>query len=316
LHPQKALFTLISRRNIRVKVMQTLYSIESGAMSPDPKRAQESLDGSLEQSCRLFAYLIHLVGEVARYAETDAVRRASKHLPSKEDLEVNTKISSNTLVWQFLEDPGYRRQVTEGHFGSRLDPALVRSLYLTLAATPEYARYIAVPGRDRNGERAILTFLFNDIILPEERVDEHLSEEFMVWDDDAEMMQSMVLNYFGRPTACDFDAVISDEKRTYARELLRTAIDKREHCLEVIGARLKNWDPDRIATIDMILMRMGLCELLYFETIPAKVTLNEYIDLAKDYSTPQSGQFVNGILDGIHKEMEAEGRLHKVEYRK
>lgn len=296
--------------------MQTLYSIESGALSPDPKRAQESLDGRLDQSCHLFAYLIHLVVEVARYAETDAVRRASKHLPSKEDLEVSTKISGNTLVWQFLEDPAHRRQVSRGHFESRLDPALVRSLYLALAATPEYTRYIAMPGRDRNGERAILTHLFNEVILPEERVDEHLAAEFMVWDDDAEMMQSMVLTCFSRPTACRFDAVISEEKRTYARELLRTALDKREHCLEVIGARLKNWDPDRIAAVDMILMRMGLCELLYFETIPAKVTLNEYIDLAKDYSTPQSGQFVNGILDGIHKDMEAEGRLHKVAYRK
>jgi N utilization substance protein B len=98
--------------------------------------------------------------------------------------------------------------------------------------------------------------------------------------------------------------------------LLTTAIEKKDYCLELIKPRLKNWDADRIAQLDMIIMRLGVCELLYFETIPAKVTINEYIDLAKEYSTPQSGQFVNGLLDNIHKEIEQQGNLNKVDYKK
>jgi N utilization substance protein B len=86
--------------------------------------------------------------------------------------------------------------------------------------------------------------------------------------------------------------------------------------MELIVPRLKNWDAERIAMLDMILMRLGTCEFMYFETIPAKVTLNEYIDLAKDYSTPQSGHFVNGILDNIHKELSAADKLNKVDYKK
>jgi N utilization substance protein B len=307
---------LISRRNIRVKVMQTLYSIESEALPPDADRAQESLSNKLEQTSRLFHYLLYLISEVARYAETDALKRASKHLPSQEDLNVNIKVSGNSLLWQYYEDPAFQKEVKDGHFESRLDPAIVRRLYLALTATREYTAYISEPSRDRNGERAMLVFILNSIILPDERVDEHLTEQFMVWDDDAEMMQTMIVNFLNRPAAWSLGEVISEEKRQFGETLLRTAIEKKEHCLEVIGAKLKNWDPDRIAVLDMVLMRMGLCELLYFETIPAKVTINEYIDLAKDYSTPQSGQFVNGILDGIHKEMETEGRLRKVEYRK
>jgi N utilization substance protein B len=86
--------------------------------------------------------------------------------------------------------------------------------------------------------------------------------------------------------------------------------------MEMIKPKLKNWDADRIAVLDLIMIRMGVCELLYFETIPAKVTINEYIDIAKSYSTPQSGQFVNGILDSIHKDLLQEGRLKKVDFKK
>lgn len=97
---------------------------------------------------------------------------------------------------------------------------------------------------------------------------------------------------------------------------LRTVIEKKEHLQSLIIPKLKNWDPDRIALLDMILMKMGVAEFLYFETIPPKVTINEYIDLAKDYSTAQSGQFVNGILDNIHKDLVQQGKMSKTEYKK
>jgi N utilization substance protein B len=92
-------------------------------------------------------------------------------------------------------------------------------------------------------------------------------------------------------------------------------MEKKEHLSDIIKPKLKNWDADRIAMLDMILMQMGVAEFLYFETIPPKVTINEYIDIAKEYSTPQSGQFVNGILDGIHKELLAEQKIHKTDFR-
>jgi N utilization substance protein B len=153
-------------------------------------------------------------------------------------------------------------------------------------------------------------------MLPDDNLITHLEESFIHWDDDAEMMQQMIQNFLHKPTSYDFANIISLEKRQFASKLLSTAIEKKEHCLDLIRPKLKNWDADRIAQLDMIIMRLGLCELLYFETIPAKVTINEYIDLAKEYSTPQSGQFVNGILDSIHKEIELQGNLHKVEYKK
>jgi N utilization substance protein B len=110
--------------------------------------------------------------------------------------------------------------------------------------------------------------------------------------------------------------MVSEDKEEFARSLLQSVLDKSEFLQSLIVPKLKNWDPERIAHLDMIMMKMGVAEFLYFETIPPKVTINEYIDLAKEYSTAQSGQFVNGILDNIHKELVEQGKMQKVEYKK
>jgi len=124
------------------------------------------------------------------------------------------------------------------------------------------------------------------------------------------------LNFLQKPASYDFMLLISQEKMEFAKNLLRAAMEKKDFCMDLIKPRLKNWDADRIAALDMIIMRLGICEFLYFETIPTKVTINEYIDLAKDYSTPQSGHFVNGILDSIHKDLLQDEQIHKVDYKK
>jgi N utilization substance protein B len=139
---------------------------------------------------------------------------------------------------------------------------------------------------------------------------------FVQWDDDAEMVYQMVLNFLSKPGSLDVKEIIGHEKTHYATTLLKTTIEKKEFTLEIIKPKLKNWDADRIAQLDMIMIRMGICEFLYFETIPTKVTINEYIDIAKSYSTQQSGQFVNGILDGIHKDLQAAGKLKKIDFKK
>jgi N utilization substance protein B len=153
-------------------------------------------------------------------------------------------------------------------------------------------------------------------MLPGEYFMSNLEELFPNWDDDCDMINLLLINYLNKPGSFDFQKILSTEKWQYAKSLLESVISKKETTMEFIRPKLKNWDADRIASLDMILMEMGVCEFLYFETIPPKVTINEYIDLAKDYSTPQSGQFVNGILDNIHKELVSENKMHKVNFKK
>ena len=119
------------------------------------------------------------------------------------------------------------------------------------------------------------------------------------------------MNYLSKNEGVSFTEILSKEKWDFAKNLLRTVNDKESHTLELIKPKLKNWDADRIAALDLIILQMGVCELLYFETIPTKVTINEYIDIAKAYSTTQSGQFINGLLDNIHKELSAENKIIK-----
>ena len=297
--------------------MQTLYAgLQEDETNQNLSVLLKNLNRHLDESLTITITLIHLITEVARYAEKDALNRAAKNLPSFEDLNVNTKLSGNTLLWQILEHPSYQVACKSVKPELRISDEWVKKIYLELTKSPAFFSYIKQEGRDKKEEKAILDFIFNSLILPNENLTDYLEEIFIHWQDDAEMMELLVPNFLLKLNNYNFQRFISEEKRNYACDLLKAVLEKKEVCSRLIESKLQNWDPERTALLDMILMRMGICEFLYFETIPPKVTINEYIDLAKEYSTPQSGHFVNGILDSIRKELETENKLHKVSHKK
>ncbi|MES2329861.1 MAG: transcription antitermination factor NusB [Bacteroidota bacterium] len=306
---------MISRRNIRVKVMQLLYMIEAADTQVAFKKPVEELQKQLDKSRELFVYLLYFLTEVARYAEISAQKRASRNLPSEEDLNVNIKIAGNEFLWQILENPSFKKAIEIDQPQKLIDKELVKKIYAELTETDKYKEYITLQSREKAKEKEIIKLIFVQLMLPNESFINHLEELFNNWDDDADMMDQLMLNYIQKPGSYNLQEMLSPEKWEFARTLLSTTLDKKEYCMELIKPKLKNWDSDRIAVLDMVLMRMGVCELLYFETIPTKVTINEYIDLAKDYSTPQSGQFVNGILDNIHKEFMEGGKIQKISFK-
>ena len=305
---------MITRRNIRVKIMQTLYSLEAQDNNKTGD-AQKILQKHFDQSRQLLVYLIFFLTELARYAETDSLRRSSKHLPTELDKNVNTKLAGNQLLWKMLGQESYQRMVKKDKPELIDHMDIVRKLYLELRETEDYKSYISENSRDKKPEKEILEYIFNDFMLANESFESHLEEIFPNWGDDAEMMQKLVTGYMNKTSAFNFEEIVSPDKALFARELLAAGLEKKEVTMELIRPKLKNWDAERIATLDMIFMQMGVCEFLFFETIPPKVTINEYIDLAKEYSTLLSGQFVNGILDNIHKDLVAENRMHKVNFK-
>jgi transcription antitermination protein NusB len=307
---------MINRRNIRVKVMQTLYTITTLEGDRKPGEEVKILQKHFDQTRQLFIYLSYFLCELARHAEKDAHTRASKHLPTYEDLHVNTKIAGNLVIWKILEDASFKEFVSKDKPGQYLDMELLKRIYHELIETPEYKTYAAVKERDKAEERSILEFILEHFLLGKEVFLSHIDDNFNNWNDDGEMVIQLLVNYLQKPGSYNFKEMISEEKWDFAKNLLKTVLEKSDHLQSFIIPKLKNWDPERIALLDMILMKMGVAEFLYFETIPPKVTINEYIDLAKEYSTPQSGQFVNGILDNIHKELVQEGKMHKVEFKK
>jgi len=310
--PQLALRFMMNRRNIRIKVMQVLYMIET-EVTTSPKAL---LLKEFDKTRNLFVFLVHLLHQVALYAEVEANQRASKNLPNQEDLTVNTKLAGNLLVWQTLEMDSFKAAIEAVKPAQYLDDQIVKSIYRQLADSNEYQLYINDQSREKGKDKEMIKFIFGNIIMGNDRFLDYLEERFANWEDEGDIIIGFILNYIQKPTQIDFMDLVGDEKMKFATDLLQTAIDKKTITEEIIVPKLKNWDPERIALIDMILLRLGVCELVYFDTIPTKVSINEYIDLAKDYSTEQSGHFVNGILDSIHKEMLAAGKIHKVSHKK
>ena len=298
--------------------MQTLYTVHSldEAKGTRPADPQKILQQHFDQTRSLLVYLLHFITEVARYAETDAHQRASKHLPTADDLNVNVKIAGNQWLWKVLEDPSFKDQLKKEKPDALLDRELLRKIYLQLKDSPEYKKYILTPERDPAEEKSLIDFIFNQLLLPNESFIAHLEELFSNWQDDGEMVVQLLAGYLHKPGSLNFSHLMSADKQQFASSLLQTVLEKNDFLQELIIPRLKNWDAERIALLDMLMMKMGVAEFLFFETIPPKVTINEYIDLAKDYSTAQSGQFVNGILDNIHKDLVQAGKMKKVDYKK
>lgn len=302
---------MLSRRNIRVKVMQALYSIEAMNNETRPGEPLQILKKKLEHSQELFTYLVYFIIEITRFSEKDALQKASKHLPSAADLNINIKIAGNEIVWATLENESFKKSVEKFRIKFLIDDELIRKCYLSLVNSDEYKEYISIQSRDKKSEKKIIEYIFSELMLDNELFISDVEEKFIHWEDDAETLIMLLSGFFQKPSQFNFGELVGSEKMTFAIDLLESVLSKNDYCLEIIKPKLKNWDSERIAALDMILMKMGLCELLYFETIPTKVTINEYIDLAKEYSTEQSGHFINGILDNIHKELVSQDKIHK-----
>lgn len=296
--------------------MQLLYSIDATNDTTAFKSPVNTLDKNFDKTRELFVFLITNILAVAQYAERDSRFRAAKNVPSEQDLNVNTKIAGNTTLWVILEDKSYQAAIEQYKTLLVVDADITRRLYISLTETQEYKNYITVQSRDKKQDTTILSFIFNDLMLQSDVFVSFCEDKFANWDDDSEMLQTIVCAYLSRPQNIEMQSMLDADKWNFAKTLLTTCIDKKAHLLELISPKLNNWDADRIPALDMILLEMGISELLYFETIPTKVTINEYIDLAKEYSTIQSGQFINGLLDNLHKELLASGKINKVDYRK
>ncbi len=309
--PQLALIHMMNRRNIRIKVMQVLYMLEAENQGTPKALLQKEFD----KTRNLFVFLVHLLHKVALYAEVEAQQRASKNLPNSADLSVNIKLSGNLIVWQTMEAASFKKALELVKPDQWIEGDLVKGIFRQLATSPEYITYINEQNRDKSKEKEILKFIFGTLLIENENILDYLDAHFTNWEDEGDVMIGFVMNYIQKPASIDFLDLVGDEKMKFAVDLLTTAIEKKSITEEIIVPKLKNWDPERIALIDMILLRLGVCELMYFDTIPTKVSINEYIDLAKEYSTEQSGHFVNGILDNIHKEMVGAGKIQKISHK-
>ncbi len=294
--------------------MQTLYTLsamDETTLEEQKDAGSKLLNEKLANSLDLFIVSILYTFRVAQFAEKDAGDRAAKYLPTEADLNVSTKIAANDFLMKVLANETFSERIKETAIKQLVDEDWIKKIYKNFAKSEKYISYIETQERDKKSEMAIIKHIWEEYIWGNEDVMEFFSEELPNWDDDDDMIRMLMDNFFKNPSKINFLKLLSAEKNEYAHSLLHTVIEKEPYCTELIQPKLKNWDAERVALIDMLLLRMGVSELLYFPTIPTKVTINEYIEVAKYYSTPQSGQFVNGVLDNILKDLTKADKIHK-----
>jgi len=298
--------------------MQTLYtlsSLETGIQG-NSSTATKILDDKLKQVLDLFTASVLYTIRIAQYADIDARNRASKYLTTADDLNADFRIASNSFINGLLANASFALKIKNDKIDRFVDEAYVKKIFQQLQKTPEYEQYVGEAQNTPAADKAIIQYVWEKLILESEDVMEHFTDELPGWEDDSELISMLMQNFFRGNSKIDFSKLLSGEKKDYAHDLLKAVSEKEAACMELITPKLMNWDKERVAMIDMLLLRMGVCEFLYFPTIPTKVTINEYIDIAKQYSTPQSGQFVNGVLDNILKDLVKEDKITKTDRQK
>ncbi|MEJ5056337.1 transcription antitermination factor NusB [Sphingobacterium sp. MYb382] len=308
---------MLNRRHLRVKVMQTLYAY---SLSEDKqvKDFEKALFTSVDEVNQMYIWTLNLLDEVAEYVLIDAEGRANKFLPTEKDKVYTTKLNNNSFIESLRQNRNYLECVKRYDVSWSFDPEIARSIYSQLKETEEYLAYLKQEDRSIAVEKDIIKFIFKKIILKSTDIEQALESRFINWPVDKEVLQAMIAktfkNFSSENPALNKLADLTpnwDEDSTFVSDLLKSTVRYESEYQEMISLKTKNWESDRIALIDNLLMRMAISELINFASIPVKVTINEYIELSKAFSTSKSNTFINGILDKILAELNEQGRIQK-----
>ncbi len=307
---------MISRRIIRTKVLQVLYAYYSSE-ERSINNTEKELFFCIHKTYDLYHYLLALVIEIADYAETRIELKRNKHQPTQEDLHPNIKFVSNLFIQQLRENRQLTAYLNQTKLSWVNHPELIKELYLIVTESEIYQEYVSSETRSFMDDRKFIEKIFNKIFLVSEELYEVLEEQSIYWNDDIEFVISLIIKTtkrFNETTDSGqhlMPLYKDEEDREFARDLLRKSLINHDELQALIKVHSSNWDVERIAFMDILMMQMAITEFLYFPSIPTKVTMNEYIELSKFYSTEKSRNFINGILDKTLKDLKKEGKINK-----
>jgi len=307
---------MISRRIIRIKIMQSLYAIHSSE-NPSINLAEKELFFSINKTYDLYHLLMQLFVEVGDYAANRIEQNRNKKVPTREDLNPNLRFVNNQIYLKLKDNLVLRKYLETTKISWVNYPEFIKKMYNELLTSEEYLRYMDAPKNSIDDDRNLAEYFFAGILAPSEELEAILEEQSIFWNDDTEFVLSMIIKTIlkFKSSTDETKALLplfkDEEDRDFAKNLFRKVLLNSKEHREIIDQHLRNWDLDRVAFIDVLIMEMAICEFINFTSIPTKVTLNEYIDLAKYYSTEKSRTFINGILDKILKSLKEQGKIIK-----
>ncbi len=293
--------------------MQILYALgrdKSLKLDEALLRYRDKVDKSFELYLLNMTYLLKLIG----YSLQDAHIKKSKLRPSNEDKRFSAKLAENPLSESILKNDEFNRLCKYYKMEEKIDEENIRQLYTEFAKQPEYAAYLEKNENTSQDHEEILLELYK-FCAGHENFNDLIEDQYAQWIDDKSLIVGSIKKTLkALPAEKDFFEAYKPTGETtvdYGEVLLKKVFLEDKELLEVIEPTLKNWDADRVAIIDMILLKMALSELTTFPSIPTKVTLNEFVEIAKTYSTDKSKDFINGILDRLMKQLANEGKIKK-----
>ncbi|MDD2246493.1 MAG: transcription antitermination factor NusB [Proteiniphilum sp.] len=307
---------MINRNLIRIRIVQIVYSWYQNT-NKDLRNAEKELMFGLQKSYDLYYYMLLLMVELTNLYQDRVETKRNKFLPTEEDLNPNTHLIDNKFILQLRENRQFNKYLTERPMLWDGNEGFIKNLLDTIVSSEAYREYTEIVSPTYDEDREFWRKSFKKFLYQNEELDDILEDECIYWNDDVEIVQSFVMKTIRKfseekgaqqPLLPMFK---DEEDREFALKLLHNTILNEKKYRDLIEKHTDKWDFERIAFMDLVIMQIALSEIFTFESIPTSVSLNEYIEIAKSYSTPKSGIFINGILDAIVQEMKKENLIFK-----
>jgi len=307
---------MINRELIRLKLVQVLYSyLQKGSHNPDV--AKKELLLSLDKAYDLYNYMLLLMVETSRISLRMLEMRESRSKKLNDGIHWSHKFVDNRFILQLESNRELRAYCDEQELSWANHEDFVRNLYNKVEESDFYQQYMNSDTSSYEEDREIWRLIYRHLIVDNEELAGILEDINVYWNDDKTIIDTFVLKTINRFTEKSTAAqplmpkFKTDTDRDFAIKLMRRALMGQEHFYGLIGTTTRKWDFERIALMDRIILQLGLAEITTFPNIPISVSINEYVDIAKMYSTPKSGKYINATLDTIAKKLIEEGKLVK-----
>ncbi|MFA8299802.1 MAG: transcription antitermination factor NusB [Hyphomicrobiales bacterium] len=307
---------------MRIKVLQALYAFRQSD-NDNLAQGEKQLITGIDKLYELYIHQLSFLVELARFAEQRIEESKNKLLPTEQDLNPNTRFIENKFIKQISDNKDFRRKEENYKISWSEEIEMVRKFYLIIKGTDEYQDYMNASSCSYGDDKAFVEIIIDKYLSEFSLLQDYYEDRSIYWSDDYYLVLIMLSKtlkswkehydeYWRIPVIFWNDTDQSNEDYDFLKKLFRVCIMKSKEYEEIVKEKTKNWELDRVATMDILIIKMAISEFLNFPTIPVKVTMNEYIEISKYFSTPKSKIFINGILDKLISEFNEAEKIHKI----
>ena len=303
---------MISRRHIRLKVLQSLYAFHSKKEKSISKSEKEMLK-NIEDVSNLQLAILSLLFLLYKHADNFFEENKKKFLPKEEDINPNKKFIDNLFFRFFLSDKKMIKKVEVfSTFWSSNDHDIIRKIFMDIVKSKLYSDYLNDTNNSYENDMRFFNNLINDVILNNKVLHHILEEKSIYWIDDLPFVATILMgNFKDKKVFIPRSVFKNPSDKVFAVDLFRNSIKYDEDYEKIIVEKAQNWDLERIAIMDQIMIKMAFCEILSMPELPLKVSLNEYIEISKYYSTNKSKMFINGLIDNAISDFKKANKINK-----